>query len=93
MPSYKLTHTGPIRNPKGPTRLWVEVPEEMSVREFILYLLDKGDSIGARSDYGPEPVREFMIIVNGMHLRVAGGPDLVLKDQDTIAVLVPFVGG
>jgi ThiS family len=93
MATYKLTHTGPIKSPHGPQRSAVDVPDEMTVRDFVLYLLERGDTIGRRSDYGENPVKEFMIIVNGMHLRVAGGPDLVLQDQSTIAILVPFVGG
>lgn len=93
MVTYRVAHTGPISKPHSPSRITVEVPKEMTVRELVDYLLERGDAIGTKAEFDGDAVKQYMVIVNAMHLRVAGGPDLVLKDGDTIAILVPFVGG
>jgi molybdopterin converting factor small subunit len=93
MVTYHVTHMGSIAKPGRLTRLELQVPHEMTVRELVLYLLEQGDSIGRRSDYRVDPVESLHVIVNGESVRTQKGPDTKLKDDDSVAILIPLVGG
>ncbi len=93
MVTLHVTHMGSLAKPGRLVRLDVQVPQEMSVRELVLYLLDRGDSIGRREDYRTDPLEILHIIVNGSSVRTLQGPDTILKEGDSVAVLIPLVGG
>lgn len=93
MATIHVTHMGSIAKPGRLTRLDVQVPDALSVRELVLHLLDRGDSIGRRDDYRTDPLELLHVIVNGASVRTLDGPDTILQDGDTVAVLIPLVGG
>jgi molybdopterin converting factor small subunit len=93
MVTIHVTHMGSVAKPGRLAHLDVQVPHEMSVRELVFHLLDRGDSIGRREDYRTDPSELLHIIVNGASVRTLQGPDTILKDGDSVAMLIPLVGG
>ncbi len=93
MVTLHVTHMGSIAKPGRLTHLNVQVPHEMPVKEFVQLLLERGDSIGRREDYRSDPLELLHVIVNGASVRTLEGPDTLLHDGDTVAVLIPLVGG
>jgi molybdopterin converting factor small subunit len=93
MITYHLRHTGPLARPGRLSRLDLTVAEELTVRDLVRHLLQRGDLIGRPEEYAAEPEYQFLVVVNGLPLRELGGPDLLLRDGDSVAILVPALGG
>ncbi len=93
MVTYHVMHMGSIRRPGRITHLDVQVEQDMTVRELVIHMLGRGDSIGKREDYQSDPLEYLHVIVNGTSTRTLNGPSTLLHDGDTVAVMIPLVGG
>jgi molybdopterin converting factor small subunit len=93
MITYHVRHMGSMKRPTRLSHLEVQVPHEMTIRELVFYLLDRGETIGSREEYRDDPVDHLLIIVNGANVRGLQGSNTLLRDNDSIAILVPLFGG
>lgn len=93
MITYRVTYMGSIKKPTRLSTLSFEFSEEMTIRQLVLYLLDKGETIGSRADYPSDPLENLLIIVNGSAIPAKDGSSTTLHDNDEVAILVPLFGG
>ncbi len=84
---------GLLTKPTKLSSLDVIVQKELTARELLMHLLERGGQIGHKEDFTADPYGHFMILVNGLYLSELEGYDTLLKDQDSVVILAPIIGG
>lgn len=94
MAVYHIRHTGSARNPSNLRESTVELEEGISLGQLLDYVIANTHILGNEGDYAIRKVTDtFFILINGRNCELSGSTNAILKDGDTISLLVPVAGG
>lgn len=89
-----MKHTGSLKNPNNLREVDVELTDGIRLRDLFDHLLDKTEVLGGREQYQSRAVTDcFFILINGRNCELSGGAEAILRDGNTISLLVPVAGG